>query len=228
VTPRRPYADRLAAGGALARELGRYAERRDLLVLGLPRGGMPVAARVAQALLAPLDAVVVRKLGLPDQPELAMGAVAVLGDRLEVVRTARLAADSTDEQFEAALRRESQELRRRQRAYRGDRPPPSVAGRTVIIVDDGLATGATMRAAVAAVRRGRPEAIVVAVPIGARDTCVLLAAEVDEVICPWTPADFTAVGQGYRDFSATADDEVRAVLGWPGYAAGEPHPRQEE
>lgn len=224
----RPYEDRLAAGDALASELSAYAGRGGLLVLGLPRGGVPVAGRVAAALGASLDVVVVRKLGLPGQPELAMGAVAGMGERLEVVRVPHVAATVDEAQFDAALTRESAEVRRRQRAYRSKRPAPTVAGRSVIIVDDGLATGATMRAAVRAVRRELPREIVVAAPIGARDTCVEIAADVDEVICPWTPAHFAAVGQGYRDFSPTSGDQVRAVLGWHGYAPDEPHPQQEE
>jgi predicted phosphoribosyltransferase len=224
----RPYDDRFVAGDALAGELRGYAGRDDVLVLGLPRGGVPVAGRVAAALEAPLDVLVVRKLGLPGQPELAMGAVAGLGERVEVVRNARLAAGATEEQFDAVLTRESAEVRRRQRAYRGDRPPPRITGRAVIVVDDGLATGASMRAALAALNRHRPWRVVVAAPIGAPDTCVEIAADVDEVVCPWTPADFVAVGQGYRDFSPTSGDQVRTMLSWHGYAAGGPHPRTEE
>jgi predicted phosphoribosyltransferase len=210
-----PYPDRAAAGDALAAELRRYAGRDDLVVLGLPRGGVPVAARVAAALAAPLDALVVRKVGVPGQPELAMGAVAGVAGGIEVVRNDRVIrrAGVDDAAFAAALRDEVPELRRREHAYRGDRPPAAVTGRTVIVVDDGLATGATMRAAVAAIRRQGPGRVVVAAPIGAGETCLALETAADEVVCPWTPGRFDAVSQGYRDFAPTADDEVRALLG---------------
>ena len=211
---RAPYADRRAAGDVLAGALAAYAGNPDVVVLALPRGGVPVAARIAAALDAPLDIAVVRKLGLPQQAELAMGAIASVGDSLELVRNhdvlrrARVRAEAFDE----VCRRETEELRRREAAYRGDRPPVPIAGRVVILVDDGLATGSTMRAAVAAVRRQDPREIVVAVPIGARATCAELAVEADELVCPWAPADFRAVGQGYLDFGQTTDDEVQRLL----------------
>jgi len=208
-----PYPDREAAGDALAAALRGYAGRQDLLVLGLPRGGVPVAARVAAALGAPLDVLVVRKLGLPSAPELAMGAIAGVGDEVEVVRNPRTSASVDDATFDAVLADERAELRRRERAYRASRPAAALTGRTVLLIDDGLATGATMRAAVTAVRRREPARVVVAVPIAPADTCRELAEVADEVVCPWTPPGFAAVGQGYRDFRQTADDEVRQLLG---------------
>jgi putative phosphoribosyl transferase len=211
---RAPYADRRAAGDVLAGELAGYAGRDDVLVLALPRGGVPVAARIAAALPAPLDIALVRKLGVPWHAELAMGAIASVGDALELVRNddvlrrAKVGADAFDE----VCRRETAELRRREIAYRGDRPAVPLLARIVIVVDDGLATGATMRAAVAAVRNQQPGEIVVAVPIGARATCAELAGQVDTVVCPYVPADFRAVAQGYADFSQTSDEEVQRLL----------------
>jgi predicted phosphoribosyltransferase len=207
------FVDRVDAGRRLAEQLTHLADA-DVVVLGLPRGGVPVAAEVAAALHAPLDVLVVRKLGLPWQPELAMGAVAGVGRALEevhndqVIRHARV----TDEVLDTVRTREVAELRRRELAYRGDRPPLEVRDRTVVVVDDGLATGSTMRAAVAAVRQQSPAAVVVAVPVGSPDTCAQLRLEVDEVVCVSTPRAFAAVGQAYDDFRATSDDEVRAAL----------------
>lgn len=210
----RPYADRSEAGADLARHLSAYADRDDVVVLGLPRGGVPVAAAVAAALRAPLDVLIVRKLGLPGHSELAMGAIAGVGEGIEVVRNTDVLsrAHISPEAFDEVSRREATELRRRERAYRGDRPAAAIHGRTVIVVDDGLATGATMRAAATAVRRGEPARLVVGVPIGAPRTCAQLAAEVDEVICPWQPDRFWAVGQGYHDFRQTEDAEVQRLL----------------
>src|SRR3954468_22963001 len=211
---REPYADRRAAGDVLAADLAAYAGRPGVVVLALPRGGVPVAARIAGALSAPLDVALVRKLGLPQHAELAMGAIASVGEAMELVRNddvLRRAYVSAAE-FDAVCAREAEELRRRESAYRGDRPAVLVSDRVVILVDDGLATGSTMRAAVAAVRRQGPGELVVAVPIGAPATCAEVAVEVDAVICPWTPADFRAVGQGYLDFSQTTDDEVLRLL----------------
>src|SRR3954454_17252165 len=212
---RRPFADRRDAGRALGAALvERLGEAPAVVVLGLPRGGVVVAAEVAAALGAPLDVVAVRKLGLPWQPELAMGAIAAAGDAVEAVRTEQVLAraDVDPESFEAVRRRELTELRRREQAYRGIRPPVPLTGRTVVVVDDGLATGATMRAAVAAVRRSHPARVLVAVPVGSPNTCKALATAVDDVVCLWAPASFSAVGQGYDEFGATSDDEVREAL----------------
>src|SRR4051795_13009263 len=208
-----PFADRRDAGRALGAALaGRLGEGSDVVVLGLPRGGVVVAAEVAAALHAALDIVAVRKLGLPWQPELAMGAIAAAGDAVEAVRTEQVLArvDVDPASFEAVRERELTELRRREQAYRGIRPPVPLTGRTVVVVDDGLATGATMRAAVAAVRRSAPARVLVAVPVGSPNTCAALATAVDDVVCLWAPASFSAVGQGYGDFAATSDDGVRA------------------
>src|SRR3954468_6096717 len=215
-----PFADRHDAGRALGAELAdRLGVGADVVVLGLPRGGVVVAAEVAAALGAALDLVAVRKLGLPWQPELAMGAIAAAGDAVEAVRTEQVLARSHVDpaSFEEVRQRELAELRRREQAYRGIRPPVPLAGRTVVVVDDGLATGATMRAAVAAVRRSHPARVVVAVPVGSPHTCAELAAAVDDVVCLWSPSSFTAVGQGYGEFGPTSDDEVREAL-----AAGSP------
>jgi putative phosphoribosyl transferase len=211
VSPKR-FADRRAAGRALADALA--AERRDAVVLGLPRGGVVVAAEVAAALDAPLDVLVVRKLGLPRQPELAMGAIAAAGGAVETVRVEVVlaAADVPPDVFDAVRDAELVELRRRAVLYRGDRPPVELRGREVLIVDDGLATGATMRAAVVAVGRQDPRRITVAVPIGSPTACAALAGEVDEVVCLSAPPSFRAVGQGYADFAPTSDEEVRAAL----------------
>jgi putative phosphoribosyl transferase len=209
-----PFENRTEAGQALAEQLAEYAGRDDVVVLALPRGGVPVAAPVAAALSAPLDVLVVRKLGLPGQPELAMGAMAGVGSSVEVVRNERvLAAVAVSESdFDAVYRRELDELRRREEAYREGRPAADVAGRVVVVVDDGLATGSTMLAAVAALQQQRPAKVVVAVPVGAADTCQALSRSADEVVCTWTPDPFYAVGQGYHDFGATQDDEVRRLL----------------
>ena len=221
------FADRVDAGRHLAAALGHLAGT-DVVVLGLPRGGVPVAAEVARALHAPLDVLVVRKLGLPWQPELAMGAVAGVGGSLEEVRNESVIRHShvSDEVLAQVRTREVAELHRRESAYRGDRPPVDVRGRTVVVVDDGLATGSTMLAAVAAVHEQSPAAVVAAVPVGSRSTCARLRREVDEVVCVWTPIGFRAVGQAYDDFRATSDDEVRAALGRrpgaTGRAADEP------
>ncbi|MBP2354099.1 putative phosphoribosyltransferase [Kribbella aluminosa] len=201
---RRPYPDRAAAGRALADELRPVAG--SVLVLGLARGGVPVAAPVADALSAELDVLVVRKLGLPGQPELAMGAIA----GTELVRNESVPVDP--ETLETVRRSEAVELRRREQVYRADRPPIEVRDRVVILVDDGLATGSTMRAAVEAVRRNGPARVIVAVPVGGAATCRLLSRVADQVVCAWIPQYFSAVGQAYRDFSPVGDDEVRRVL----------------
>jgi len=205
------FRNRTDAGRQLAEKLAAYADRGDVLVLALPRGGVPVAFEVAQALGAPLDVFVVRKLGVPGYEELAMGAVATGGVRVlndEIVRGLGI----SDHQIDAVVARELHELARRERLYRGDRPPPDVAGRTVILVDDGLATGATMRAAVAALRQRQPARIVIAVPTASPDTSEALKAEADDVVCAMTPEPFFAVGHWYEDFTQTTDDEVRELL----------------
>ncbi len=207
------FADRAEAGRALARALaGRV--RGDVVVLGLPRGGVVVAAPVAAALHAPLDVLVVRKLGLPGRPELAMGAIAAVGETVETVRAADVleAAGVDDAAFAAVRERELAELARRVVAYRTGRPPVPVGGRTVVLVDDGLATGSTMRAALAALRVQGPAGVVVAVPVASPRVVAELSAEVDELVCLSAPAWFRAVGQAYADFSATPDDAVRAAL----------------
>lgn len=195
----------------MAEALRQYAGRDDVVVLALPRGGVPVAYEVASALRAPLDVFVVRKLGLPQYPELAMGAIATGGVRIlnpEVVAWHR----PSEQVLEAITRAESAELVRREREYRGDRPPVDVAGKIVILVDDGLATGSTMRAAVQALRGLNPSKIVVAVPVGARESCELLRRSADEVECLYTPEPFSAVGLWYGDFAQTTDEEVRRLL----------------
>lgn len=210
--PHLPYTDRSEAGRVLADALDHYAGRSDLLVLALPRGGVPVAYEVAHVLDAPLDLMIVRKLGLPGQEELAMGAIASGGGRVLNKEVIHGWWGVSDDVVEAVTQRETQELRRRERAYRGDRPDPELAGRCVILVDDGLATGSTMRAAVSAVKHGDPGRIVVAVPVAPPDTIDTLSAQVDEVVCPATPASFRAVGQWYVRFPQTSDDEVRDLL----------------
>jgi putative phosphoribosyl transferase len=206
-----PFRDRREAGRLLGAALAAYANRPDVLVLALPRGGVPVAYEVARALGAPLDVFLVRKLGVPGQAELAMGAIASGGVRVindELVRALRI----PDYMIEAIVAKEQQELARRERLYRGDRPPPDVRGRTVILVDDGLATGSTMYAAVTALRQQQPARIVVAVPIAAPETCDELSGEVDDIVCAVTPQPFHAVGLWYEDFSQTTDEEVRDLL----------------
>ncbi|WP_086134843.1 phosphoribosyltransferase [Methylocaldum sp. SAD2] len=205
------FENRTDAGRKLAEALGAYAGRSDLIVLALPRGGVPVAYEVARALKAPLDLLIVRKLGTPGNPELAMGAIASGGASVlnrDVVSIYRI----SDEVIENAAAKERQELERRERLYRGDRPYPDIENRCIIVVDDGIATGATMRAGLAALRQRNPACIVVAVPLAPVDTVERLRAEVDEVVCLMTPEPFFAVGQGYRDFSQTTDDEVREIL----------------
>lgn len=206
-----PFGDRRAAGRELAQHLSDYADGDDVVVLGLPRGGVPVAYEVARALRAPLDMLVVRKLGVPGHEELAMGAIASGGVE---VRNDQVIADARvdDELLEAVAGHERIELARRERTYRGDRPPVDVAGRTALVVDDGLATGATMRAAVAALRERGAAVIVVAVPIAAPAVCTEMGAIVDEIVCLRTPEPFVAIGLWYRDFEPTADDEVRRLI----------------
>jgi putative phosphoribosyl transferase len=206
-----PYRDRTEAGRFLAEKLAHYAHKPDLIVLALPRGGVPVAFEVARALGAPLDVFLVRKLGVPGHQELAMGAIASGGVRLlnrDVVDHLKI----SNEVIEEVTAIEWDELLRREQAYHGDRPALDVRGRTIILVDDGLATGSTMRTAVAALSRQDPRRIVVAVPIASPATCEEFQSEVDEVICARTPEPFYAVGLWYEDFSQTTDDEVRDLL----------------
>ena len=205
------FRDRRDAGRLLAEKLAAYANRPDALVLALPRGGVPVAYEVARALGAPLDVFVVRKLGVPGYEELAMGAVATGGVRvLNDQLVERLGIP--EQMIDAVAARELQELARRERRYRGGRPPPYVRGRTVILVDDGLATGATMHAAIEALRQQKPTRIVVAVPTASPETCEEMKTKADDVICAITPEPFQAVGRWYQDFSQTTDEEVEALL----------------
>src|SRR3954470_15794334 len=205
------FADRRQAGQVLARQLGAYAGRADVLVLGLPRGGVPVAAEVARALGAPLDVFTVRKLGVPGHEELAMGAVASDGTVvLDPQVVGGLGIDRTT--IDRTLEAERRELRRREEAYRDGRPSPQLGDRTVILVDDGLATGSSMRAAALAAREQRPARLVIAVPVAPRRTCEAPADVADDVVCAATPEPFQAVGQWYDDFSPTSDDEVRSAL----------------
>ena len=205
------FEDRADAGRALVEPLRHYRERSRAVVLGLPRGGVPVAFELAQGLGLPLDVFVVRKLGYPGHEEYAMGAIASGGVRVlnpdlasQVAKDPGMLAEATE--------RELSELRRRERRYRGNRPALNLADRVVILVDDGLATGSSMRAAIQAVRQHSPERVVVAVPVASPETCRMLAREVDEIICATTPARFSSVGRWYRDFEQTSDAEVEALL----------------
>lgn len=205
------FADRSEAGRYLATKLARYANRADVLVLALPRGGVPVAFEVARLLQVPLDIFVVRKLGVPGHEEMAMGAIASGGVRVlnrDVVEQLQI----SEAEIEQAAAMEQAELERREALYRGNRPRSQVRGCTVILVDDGLATGASMRAAVTALKQLDPRQIVVAVPTAARSTCEEFEDEVDEVVCAITPEPFFAVGLWYEDFSQTTDEEVRDLL----------------
>jgi predicted phosphoribosyltransferase len=205
------FLDRREAGQRLAQELGAYRDRTDVLVLALPRGGVPVAAQVASILKVPMDVFVVRKLGLPGQPELAMGAIASGGVRVlnsEVVG----ALGISEEVIDAVTAEEQKELERRERAYRDDRPPPEVEGKTVIIVDDGIATGSTMIAAVSALRQLNAARVVVAVPTVALSSYYQIRRVADDVAAVIMPEQFYGVGQWYEDFSQTTDAEVRQLL----------------
>lgn len=206
-----PFATRRKAGEELATKLRAYANRKDVLVLGLPRGGVPVAYEVARALRASLDVFVVRKLGVPGQEELAMGAIA-MGGVCVVNKEITAALGIPDSVIDTVARQEQRELERRERLYRGDRASSIVQGRIVILVDDGLATGSTMRAAAIALRQMQPAKLVVAVPVGAPETCGEFHEVVDEVVCAITPETFVAVSEWYLNFSQTSDKEVRGLL----------------
>src|SRR5215469_8933817 len=213
------FLDRRDAGRQLANRLSAYAGRSDVLVLALPRGGVPVAYEVARALHVPLDVLLVRKLGVPGHEELAMGAVASGGVRVldpEVIRVAHVTA----QELEAVTETELRELGRRTAEYRGDRPFPAIRDRTVILVDDGLATGATMRAAIMALRQQHPARIVVAAPVAPPQTCEEFRAIADDVVCAVTPDPFYAVGLWYEDFGQTSDEEVRDLLNDTGDGLG--------
>jgi len=214
------FKDRRDAGEKLAYKLAAHANRDDLLVLALPRGGVPVAYEVAKRLNAPLDVFLVRKLGVPGHEELAMGAIASGGTRVlnqDVVGPLKIG----DETIEDVARVEQVELERREQKYRGGRHGPSVEGRTVILIDDGLATGATMRAAVEALRQQEPKELIVAVPVSSPETCAELREEADEVVCAVTPRPFYGVGMWYMDFSQTTDDEVSRLLRAASFTATE-------
>lgn len=205
------FQDRKEAGRILAERLAAYKNRHDVVILALPRGGVPVGYEVAKALNAPFDVFVVRKLGVPGQEELAMGAIASGGVRVineDVAELLRI----PEEMIEEVAANEKEELERRERLYRGDRPGLDARGRVAILIDDGLATGSTMRAAAAAVRGQQPTRIVVAAPVAAASTCAELRNEVDEVVCAETPEPFYAISLWYRDFTQTTDDEVRELL----------------
>ena len=205
------FRNRADAGRKLAAKLTRYADREDVLVLALPRGGVPVAYEVAKELKAPLDVFLVRKLGVPGHEELAMGAIASGGVRVineELIDYLGI----PDEVIDAIAAVEQRELERRAVAYRDDRPPPEVKDRIVILIDDGLATGSTMRAAAASLRLQKPRRIVVAVPVSSPETCDEFRSEVDEIVCAVTPQHFQGVGLWYDDFSQTSDEEVRELL----------------
>ena len=205
------FPDRIAAGRMLGARLAQFANEKPLLVLALPRGGVPVAFEVAMALHAPLDVFLVRKLGFPGQEELAIGAIASGGARLlnaAIIRSLHL----PPEQVEAVTQEETKELERREHLYRGDRAAPEIQGHTLIIVDDGIATGSSMRVAITALRQKNPRKIIVAIPVAPFATCKRLQREADAVVCLSTPSDFYAVGEWYRDFSQVSDATVRELL----------------
>lgn len=212
-----PFHDRIAAGRALAAALDAYRDRRDVLVLALPRGGVPVATEVAAALGADIDLIIVRKLGVPGHSELAMGAIASGGIRVlnqHIISSLGI----RDSEIEEVAKNEARELERREHAYRGVRPRPAIKGKCVILVDDGVATGATMRAAIEALRHQKPERIVVAVPVAPPDTVSRLRGEADEVVCLTSPETFWAIGQWYIEFPQLPDEAVREGLArvWDG------------
>jgi len=205
------FRNRTEAGQVLARRLQQYKNQPDVLILGLPRGGVPVAYEVARELNAPLDVFIVRKLGVPGHEELGMGAIATGGVRTlheGIIREIGISPQT----IEAVSAREQAELERRERLYRGDRPAPTIKGRTIVIVDDGLATGSTMKAAIQAVRQQDPRQVIVAVPTAPSETCEQLKGSADEVVCALTPEPFFAVGGSYADFTQITDEEVRDLI----------------
>ena len=221
--PTTVFRNRTDAGEVLARHLTAYAGRKNLIVLGLPRGGVPVACMVARALGARLDILLVRKLGVPGHEEYAMGAIASGGARVlqqDIISRLRIPMAAV----EAATQREQAELERRERLYRGERPEPRLADAVVMLVDDGLATGSTMKVAIQAVRQSNPSRIVVAVPVGAQEACEALQTDVDDLICPMRPVPFFSVGQWYQDFQQTTDDEVRTLLTQAEKSHSQTHP----
>lgn len=210
----RQYLDRQDAGRVLGEQMEAFRDRPDVVVLGLPRGGVPVAAEVALALGAPLDVLVVRKLGVPGRPEVAMGAIAGAGGDVQVVWNEQLVARSSvsPSDAEAVERREREELARQEQAYRSSRPRAPLGGHVVVLVDDGLATGSTMKAAIAALRGEQPAAVVVAVPVASSSALAAVRGEGAEVFCPWVPPGFRAVSEAYVNFEQTSDEEVRAAI----------------
>ncbi|HHF7375928.1 phosphoribosyltransferase [Legionella bozemanae] len=205
------YDDRYQAGRVLVDLLKNYAKRTDVIVLALPRGGVPVGYEIAQKLSLPLDIFIVRKLGVPGHEELAMGAIASGGITVlneEIVNLLHISTESID----TIQKSEQEELLRREQVYRGKKPFPELSGKTIILVDDGIATGYTMRAAIAALKQKKPAKLIVAIPVAARSTCDEIAPLVDEIICPMRPVNFYAVGLWYNDFSQTTDEEVMQLL----------------
>lgn len=215
------FANRVEAGRHLARKLQKYAGRKDLIVLGIPRGGVPVAFEVANALGAPLDIFLSRKLGVPGQEELAFGALATGGIRI-LDRDLVLELGISEEEINRVTRTVQAELERRERVYRENRPPLRLEGKTALLIDDGIATGSSMRAAIEALRQTKPARVVVAVPVAPLRTCDRLRSEVDELICAYAPESFFAIGQFYEDFSQISDEEVTELLRRATQRAGSP------
>jgi putative phosphoribosyl transferase len=220
------FLDRADAGRFLAEQLDRFVNRRDVIVLALPRGGVPVGYEVARVLHAPLEVFVVRKLGVPGQKELAMGAIASGGTRVLNADIIAALGEGAGKAIEETTAREMEELRLAEKQYRAAREFPDLQGKTIVLVDDGLATGATMRAATRAVRQLQPRTVIVAVPVAAESSCRELRGEADEVICGLTPPEFFGVGQFYDNFRQTTDEEVRALLARAAENASQPPPNE--